>query len=139
MQVSAPEQESKETTFWEPAGGEEWLPKTDVIEKKDEFIVTTELPGVELDNVDVSAADNMLTIRGEKKSEHEVKKEDYYLSEREFGTFYRSVELPPGTDASRIKAAFSDGVLTVIVTKTVESAQARVKVPIKTTIEANRS
>ncbi len=133
LQVKTPE---KEQVSWEAAeAAYNILPATDVIEKKDRFIVTAELPGISADDINVSVADNMLTIQGDKKSEREVKEEDYRLFERSFGSFFRSIELPPGTDPGSIEATFENGVLTVTVPKTVEAA-ARTKIPVKQTVEA---
>lgn len=116
--------------FERPFGGNGALgpvgPRTDISETDQEIEVAVELPGLDEKDVEVSLTSDMLTIRGEKKAEKEEKRKDYYLSERSFGSFYRSVPLPPGVDGDRASATFKSGVLTVSLPKTPE-AQARVK------------
>jgi HSP20 family protein len=75
-------------------GMEMTAPAVDVYEEKDDIIVKAELPGMEKDNIEVNLADHMLTIKGEKKKEEEVKEESYYRSERFHGSFLRTVDLP---------------------------------------------
>lgn len=101
-------------------------PSTDIVETDKEIEISVELPGVEEKDVDVSLSDDMLIIRGEKKAEKQEKRKDYYFAERSFGSFSRTVPLPPGVDADKVSAAFKKGVLTVTLPKTPE-AQANVK------------
>lgn len=90
-----------------------WMPAVDVFEKEDRFIVKAELPGMKEDNIDVSVVGDTLSIKGEKKTETEVKDEDYYRCERSYGNFYRSIPLPSNIDANKVEASFEDGVLEV--------------------------
>jgi HSP20 family protein len=76
-----------------------------------------ELPGVSSENIDVSVHDGSLTIKGEKRSEHEEKGRTYFFSEREYGAFQRSFRLPADAQADDITAEFKDGILTVKVPK----------------------
>jgi HSP20 family protein len=96
-------------------GGRELMPSMDVTETDKEIEVTAELPGLEEKDVQINVADNVLTIRGEKKSEKEEKDKDYRLVERSYGSFARSIELPPGVDPDKIQASISKGVLKVTV------------------------
>ncbi|WP_119458707.1 Hsp20/alpha crystallin family protein [Rhodospirillaceae bacterium SYSU D60014] len=101
-------------------------PHADVAETEDKVEVSVELPGLEEKDVDVAVTDDVLTIKGEKRAEREENKKGYYLSERSYGSFYRSIPLPPGVDTDKANAEFKKGVLTVTLPKTPE-AQARVK------------
>ncbi|WP_027578646.1 Hsp20/alpha crystallin family protein [Bradyrhizobium sp. Ai1a-2] len=93
------------------------LPSMDVSETDKTIEITAELPGLEQKDVELNLADNLLTIRGEKKNEREEKAKDYHLVERSFGSFARSVELPAGVKAEDISAEISKGVLKVTVRK----------------------
>lgn len=100
------------------------VPSTDVAETDTMIEITAELPGLEEKDVQVNVADNVLTIKGEKKAEKEEKDKNYRKVERSYGSFYRSIELPAGTDLDKIKATLSKGVLKVVVPK---AAAAQVK------------
>lgn len=113
-----------------PAGGANLvMPSMDVIETDKEIEITAELPGLEEKDVQINIADNLLTIRGEKKAEKEQKDKNYRLVERSYGSFERTLELPDGVNADSIKASISKGVLKVTVPKPMP-AQAR-KVEVK--------
>jgi HSP20 family protein len=98
-------------------GGTELLPSMDVTENDKQIEITAELPGLEEKDVQVNLADNVLTIRGEKKAEKEEKDKAYRLVERSYGSFVRSLELPEGVNADAIKASIEKGVLKVTVPK----------------------
>ena len=89
----------------------------DVTETDKEIEITAELPGLEEKDVQVNLADNVLTIRGEKKAEKEEKDKNYRLVERSYGSFVRSLQLPDGVNANAIKASIDKGVLKVTVPK----------------------
>jgi HSP20 family protein len=95
----------------------ELLPSMDVSETDKEIEITTELPGLEEKDIQLNVADDVLTVRGEKKNEREESKKDYHLVERSYGSFVRSVQLPNGVNAEGIKAVMSKGVLKVTVPK----------------------
>jgi HSP20 family protein len=92
-----------------------WTPGIDVFEKDNALVTKVDLPGMKKQDITVEIADGYLTISGERKTEAEEKKDDYYRCEREYGSFYRSVPLPEGAKAEDIKATFADGVLEVAV------------------------
>jgi HSP20 family protein len=94
-----------------------WMPAVDVFEKDDKFIVKAELPGMKEEDIDVSVVGDRLSIKGEKKTETEVKEQDYYRSERSYGSFYRSIPLPSSVEADKIEASFENGVLEVALPK----------------------
>lgn len=100
------------------------VPNTDLAETDTTIEITAELPGLEDKDVKINVADNVLTIKGEKKAEREQKDENYRRVERSYGSFFRSVELPAGTNVDKIQASLSKGVLKVIVPK---AAPAQVK------------
>src|SRR5574338_551500 len=105
-----------------PAKGQAWAPAVNVAETKDEFTVTAELPGMKTEDVSVDFTDGILTIRGEKVDEKMEKEDDrtFYMWERRFGTFQRTLPFPGGIDDKKIAAEFKDGVLTVRLPKTEE-------------------
>jgi HSP20 family protein len=119
--------------FWgggllEPYGA--FDPRVDVTETETEVKVTTELPGLDEKDVEVSLTQNMLTLSGEKKAEKEDKGENYYRMERSYGSFRRAIPLPGEVEADKVEATFKNGVLTVVLPKTAQ-AQTRKKIAIK--------
>lgn len=111
----------------------EWqiAPAIDLIEKDDTYEITAELPGLDEKDVEVRLSNHTLTITGEKSEEKEDKRKDYYLSERRYGSFQRSFQLPEGADSDKIDARFAKGVLTVTLPKTTEAKKAEKKIAIK--------
>ena len=109
-------------------GTTELTPKMDVSETDKEFELTAELPGLEEKDVEVNVADNILTIRGEKKAEKERKDKDYRMIERSYGSFARSVELPAGFDPDAIKATITKGVLKVTIPKPAPAVTKKVEI-----------
>jgi HSP20 family protein len=97
--------------------GGKLMPVTDLSETDKEIEITAELPGLEDKDVTISLADNLLTIRGEKKAEKEQKDTNYRMVERSYGAFERTIELPEGVNPDTIKATIAKGVLTVTVPK----------------------
>ena len=93
------------------------MPSMDISETDKAIEITAELPGLEKKDVELNVADNLLTIRGEKKNEREEKNKDYHLVERSYGSFSRSVELPAGVRSEDISAEIANGVLRVTVPK----------------------
>ncbi|MBP1875959.1 Spore protein SP21 [Ensifer adhaerens] len=108
-------------------------PPTDIAETESALEVSVELPGIDQKDVDVSLMDSALTIKGEKKSEQEESKKGYHLSERSYGSFYRSIPLPSGVDTDKANAQFKNGVLTVTVPKTKEALSRVRKIEVKAT------
>jgi HSP20 family protein len=106
-------------------------PAVDIAEKDGNYEITAELPGLDANNLEVKLSNGTLTIKGEKKEEKEEKKKDYYLSERRYGSFQRSFQVPAGVDAERIDARFDKGVLTIALPKTREALSKEKKISIK--------
>jgi HSP20 family protein len=90
-----------------------WNPRIDVFEKNNRLVTKVDLPGMKKEDVKVEVADGYLIISGERKNEVEEKKDEMYRCERAYGTFYRSVPLPPSVKLEDVKASFTDGVLEV--------------------------
>jgi HSP20 family protein len=93
--------------------GGNWAPAVDIYEHDGNIVLKAELPGVDPKDVDVRVENNVLTLRGERKLESEVKREDYHRVERAYGKFTRSFTLPSVVDTEKIKADYKDGVLQV--------------------------
>jgi len=94
------------------------MPRVNVSESDKEVRVSAEMAGMDEKDINVTLENNQLVIEGEKKSEQEDKSENYYLSERSYGRFHRSVPLPEGIDRDQVKATFKKGVLDVRIPKT---------------------
>ncbi len=101
-----------------------WQPAVDIYEEKDHYTVKAELPGVKPGDIKVSLTNNTLTLRGERKAEHEEKHKGYHRFERAYGEFCRSFQLPSEVNADKIKARHKDGVLEVEIPKS-EKAKAK--------------
>ena len=95
------------------AQGALWSPQVEVFQRGNELIVRAELPGLNKDDVKVEINDNVLTIQGERKQEHEEEREGWYRNERSYGSFYRAIPLPEGTISDSAKASFKNGVLEI--------------------------
>ena len=109
-----------------------WVPATDVVERRDAYLIALEIPGVDPATVDVSFEQNVLTVRGSKPMGFEVGQDSelrVYSSERAVGSFERSVRLPDFVDGEKISAEFQHGVLFLTVPK-MQAAQPR-KIAIK--------
>jgi HSP20 family protein len=106
-------------------------PSMDVTEDGSAYTITAELPGLEDKDIDVSIDGSMLNIRGEKQQETERKEKNYYLSERSYGSFARSLYLPDGVDRDKISAQIAKGVLTVTLPKTAAAQNNSKKIEVK--------
>lgn len=107
------------------------VPEIDVHDDGKQLTVETDLPGVDEKDVSVTVANGILTIKGERKSDREEKKENCYMAERCHGAFERSLRLPDTIDDSRIEARFDNGVLRVVAPKKPEAVKAERKIEIK--------
>jgi len=117
--------------FWQRATSLGPAPAIDIAEKDNAYEITAELPGMDESNIEIKLANDMLTIKGEKKEEKEEKKKDYYLSERRYGAFERAFRVPEGVDADKIAATFRKGVLTVVLPKTPQAQTKEKKIAVK--------
>jgi HSP20 family protein len=94
-----------------------WMPAMDLVETDDHFVLRADLPGLTEEDVNIEVEDNVLTVSGERKAEHETSKEGYHRVERAFGSFARSLTLPEGVDAESVSASFDRGVLEITIPK----------------------
>jgi HSP20 family protein len=107
-----------------------WIPAMDLVETDEEFVLRADLPGLSEKDVNVELDDNVLTISGERKSEHEERKEGYYRVERASGAFSRSLTLPEGVNPEAIKASFERGELEVRIPKPEERKPRKVAISV---------
>jgi HSP20 family protein len=97
--------------------GRRWIPAMDLLETEDDFVLRADLPGMSETDVNIELEDNVLTISGERKAEHEERKEGFYRVERASGSFTRSLTLPEGVNPEGVRAHFEKGVLEVRIPK----------------------
>ena len=117
--------------FDQPAGAtgsRRWTPAMDLVETDDDFVLRADLPGVDEDDVKIELDDGVLTVSGERKAEHEEKREGYYRVERSFGSFSRTLTLPKGVDPEGVTAAFEKGVLEVRIPKPAQRKPRRIAI-----------
>ena len=117
---------------------EEFLPALEVFERDGKTVVKMEVPGVEMEDIDISVVDGMLAIKGQKKYEEEIKEENYYHRETRYGSFYRSLPVPQGIDEGKISAILDNGILEVSYPKPEEKTEHKVKVKAKKTRKAKK-
>jgi HSP20 family protein len=110
------------------AGERMWAPLVDMYETKDDLFVTLELPGVREKDVHVSITGDMLTVKGERRFESDVKDEGHYRLERVYGKFERSMPLPIPVQADKVKATYRDGVLEIRLPKVEEVKPKEIKI-----------
>jgi HSP20 family protein len=113
------------------SGWQTLTPVVDINENEKEIVVSAELPGVTEKDIEVSLAGDLLTIKGEKRFEHEEKNGDSTYMERRFGSFARSVRLPFEAGEEQIEAKFANGVLTVVVPKPAQLQRAVRRIGVK--------
>ena len=109
----------------------EWAPSMEMFDKEDKFVVRAELPGMKEEDVDVCVSDNILTVKGEKKSSSEIKEEDYHFSEMSYGSFSRSITLPSTVNTEKITASFDNGVLEIDLPKSAEVKPKKITIAVK--------
>ncbi|MFY0690517.1 MAG: Hsp20/alpha crystallin family protein [Paracoccaceae bacterium] len=112
-------------------GQVELSPAMDLMEHKDAYEISAELPGMDEKDVDIKISNGALLIKGEKTEETEKEEQNYYLSERRYGAFQRRFRLPEGVDADKIEATYSKGVLRVTLPKSKDVMEKEKHVPIK--------
>jgi len=119
---ASPDHEWGQPTMWGLA--------IDVVENKDDFIVKASVPGINPDDLDISYADDTLTIKGEIKSDNEVKENQYHFHERRFGSFARSISLPTKIKGDAIEASYQNGVVTLRLPKAEEVKPKRIAIKV---------
>jgi HSP20 family protein len=94
-----------------------WHPVVDIFENDDHLVIKAELPGIDKKDIEIDVKDRVLSLRGERSYDNEVKEDKYYRRERVFGKFVRSFTLPVNVDAEKISADYKEGVLSITVPK----------------------
>jgi HSP20 family protein len=114
-----------------------WIPAMDLVETDQDFVLRADLPGVSESDVKIELEDHVLTISGERKAEHEERKQGYYRVERSSGAFTRTLTLPEGVDPAAINASFDKGVLEVRIPKPEVKKPHRVAIAVGTATTAD--
>ena len=109
-------------------GARRWLPAMDLVETGDHFVLKADLPGMTESDVNIELENNVLTVSGERRTEHEDQQAGYYRLERATGAFSRSLTLPEGIDPDAVSATFDNGVLEVRIPKPAEAKPRRVQI-----------
>ena len=109
-------------------GGRRWLPAMDLVETKDDFVLRADLPGMSEDDVTIELQGNVLTLSGDRKSEHDGDGTGYYRLERGWGQFTRSLTVPEGIDSKGITARFDRGILEVHIPKPEQQKPRRIAI-----------
>lgn len=108
--------------------GRSWVPSVDVLDSEKEVTVRAEIPGLGLEDVEVTLSGHTLFLRGRKKEEREERGQAYYRAERRYGSFQRAIPLPAGADPDKVTAEYDKGVLTVRIAKSEEARPKRIEV-----------
>ena len=108
-----------------------WRPAVDIAETDKEFTVSAELPGMTRDDIELTIKDDMLTLKGEKKSMNGKEDENVYLAERCYGKFTRSFTLNNKVNAKNVKADFHEGILTIHLPKVEEAKPKSIEIAVK--------
>jgi HSP20 family protein len=107
-----------------------WTPAVDLYEDNDHLIVRVELPGMNKESIDISLHEGVLTVAGERKAEELPAGSEAYRSERFYGRFQRTLDLPKPVEADRVSAHYRDGILTITLPKTEEAKPRQIEVNI---------
>jgi HSP20 family protein len=105
-----------------------WAPALDISERKDAYLVTVELSGVEAEDLEITLEDGLLTIQGERHFAHDSSEQQFHRVERRYGAFRRSITLPAQVQAEQIEASFDNGVLQIVVPKMEEATPKRIQI-----------
>jgi HSP20 family protein len=105
-----------------------WAPAVDIYEQGTDVVLKAELPGIDPKDVDIRIENNVLTLKGERKVDHEVKRESYQRLERSYGAFTRSFTLPATVDTANVKAEFKDGLLKIVLPKREEAKPKQIQI-----------
>jgi HSP20 family protein len=108
-----------------------WAPAVDIYETEKEIVLKADLPGISLEDVDISLNNNVLSVRGERRFEKEVKEDHYHRVERVYGSFVRTFTLPNTVNVEQIEASYENGVLKIAMPKREEARPKQIKVNVK--------
>lgn len=121
---------------WNRESGEDiregaWQPPVDIYEDENSVIIKAELPDVDQKDIEVKIEDNTLILRGERKQDQTIKKENYHRIERFYGSFQRSFALPLTIDREKVQASCEKGILTIVLPKREETKPKQINVEVK--------
>lgn len=105
-----------------------WAPPLDIAERKDAYLVTVELPGVNPSDIDVTLESNLLTIQGERHQARDSSDQRFHRVERAYGSFRRTVTLPSSVQANAIEASYDNGLLHLVVPKAEEAMPKKISI-----------
>jgi HSP20 family protein len=108
-----------------------WAPAVDIYETDEKLVIKVELPGLKKEDIDIEVRDNTLTLKGERKFEKEIKRENYHRVERAYGSFQRSFTLPSTVKQEAIEASFKEGILEISLPKAEEAKPKQIKIQAK--------
>lgn len=108
-----------------------WSPAVDIYESPESIEINFELPGMDKKDIQVNLENNMLTVSGERKLEHEDKRDGYHRIERSYGSFTRSFTLPNNIDLNKISAEYQNGLLRLMLPKRPEAQPKQIEVKVK--------
>jgi HSP20 family protein len=109
----------------------DFMPRMEMYEEKDGLVIKTELPGVRKEDLDISITGDVLSLKAEKKQEEVSEGRDYYLCERSFGQYSRSVSLPFAVDTGKVEATLENGLLEIRLSKAEEAKAKQIDVKVK--------
>jgi HSP20 family protein len=110
--------------------GGSWAPPVDIYEQEGNIVLKAEIPGIDPKDVELRVENNVLTVKGHRKLEEEIKRDDYHRIERAYGVFTRSFTLPTTVDAEKIKADYKDGLLKVVLPKREEAKPKQISITV---------
>ncbi len=113
---------------WAPDLEAGTLPQIDVIDREEDILVRAAVPGYSKDDIEVTATDDSVTLRGSRKEEHKEEKGDYYCHEIRMGNFTRTLQLPAAVDGSRAEAKFRDGMLELVLPKQPQAKRQKIEI-----------
>lgn len=109
----------------------DWVPAVDLRGTEDAYVLEADVPGLAKEDIELVAVDNVITLKGERKNEHEVSEDGYHRFERRYGSFQRSFEVPGGFDNDKVTATLEEGVLRVTLPKREEAKRKQIEVKTK--------
>ncbi|MBU1625829.1 Hsp20/alpha crystallin family protein [bacterium] len=115
----------------EGIGRSVWMPRVNINETKDEFVVTVDLPGMKKEDISINLENNMLTITGERKFEVDEKKDNFHRIEKQYGKFSRAFRLPNNVDEKNVEAEYKNGELHVTLKKREEKKPKEIPIKVK--------
>ena len=107
------------TEFLRPelSSHDDWVPSIDVAETDTEIVVKVEVPGMDKKDIEITLTEGLLTVKGERKTDHEEKDEKIYMTESHYGSFCRTLRLPNDVKTDQVDATYKDGILKIVLPK----------------------